>query len=114
MRPTFLLGEMLLEQLCWDLSLLPEKVRDPSCAGTVLCPTSTAFTLNAGHSTKLAHQARAHRPFSVDARLDLGASSAMNQERSTLRNDVPLSFGLFHLELRGTSAQRKGFLWGKV
>lgn len=59
----FLLGEMLLEQLCWVLSLLPEKVRDLSCVGIVLWPTDSASTLSAQHRTELAPASCSQTPF---------------------------------------------------
>lgn len=118
MRPAFLLGEMLLEQLCWVLSLLQEKLKGLSCVGIVLWATDSAFTLNAQLRTKLAHQAHAHTPFSVDARLDLGASSAMTQERNTFRNDVLLLLvfimGFLQTPMELQDSQRKGLLWGKA
>lgn len=83
MGPTFLQGEILLEQLCWVLSLLQGKLCGLSCFGTFLGATGTAgpFTLSAEHRPKLAHRAPAHRPSSVDARLDLEARSVMYQEK---------------------------------
>lgn len=123
MRPTFLPGEIFLEQLC--LSLFQGKLCGLLCFGTFLEATDTAgtFTPNAEPRVKLAHKTHAHRSSSVDARLDFGASSAMYRERNTSRNNMPFplvfitSFLQTLGELQdpsGTSAHRRDFLLGKV
>ena len=103
MRSTFLQGEILLEQLCWVLSLLQEKLCGLSCFGTFLGATDTAgtFALNAEHMAKLAHKAHAHQPSSVDARLDLGASSVMYQEATYQERNIqeqgPFTLWFYHV-----------------
>lgn len=87
MRPTFLQGERLLEQLCWVLSLPQGKLCGLSCFGTFRGATAGTVTLTVEHGAKLAHTARARGPSSVDSRLDLGASSATYQERNASRNN---------------------------
>lgn len=83
MRPTVLQGGRLLEQLCWVLSLLQEKLWGLSCFGTSLGATDTAgtFTLNAEQDHAGTKKPHAHRRSSVDARLDLGASSDVPREK---------------------------------
>lgn len=62
MRPTFLQGKILLEELCWSSASSQSSCVAFYALGLPWGATDTAgtFTPNAEHRAKLAHKARAH------------------------------------------------------